>query len=436
MRWYAAFRCFGKAELILKQISQKIHSEDLGRYVPRVCFEKGPKKQFFLFMAIDSAAPGEPPEALQGLLRLPALKSPFCIHGRLQPFSREEIKPMVSAEIDVHDYARTIRWVARHEDAEDPFGLIPATNQPSVQDRSEPFSHLMLWLSAVGMGTFPIFRAGCQSLSLSDSTTPASRIFRRLRLLGHVESSNDGHHWSVAPSVLAQIARYDGDIEFAFCGGRDAKLIQALKEACVVKEEGQPNGAGPALIKVCFQNEAAVETAVSELAPRYGLKAVPAAELFAQRVPDLMAWCAGLLPVEGIVPALFNLRMFDDSGFADCIFTGTGGFYEFRRADSVRGDYYLYYDAHRDKWIRGDWYGLRFLALHGRGALQEVRFDPSSGSLAVRQTERWPELYERVLVLCSGRLPTINAGWLVYSNVPKDIAKSLTEKLGIPLEGR
>lgn len=439
MRWYAAFQCFGKAEKILQQISQQIRSSDLGTVVPRVCFERKPGRQFYLFMAIDSETPGETPHSIRTLLALPGLSRPIKHGPKFHPFKREDIKNMVASDIDVQDYARTLRWVALRQESDDPFACPPIEEALIVRDRSAEHRHFLLWLSAVGMGSYSVFQAGSKTLGLAADVTPAARILRRYRLLGHIECSPNGRHWSIAPPVLAELSTSQGQFRYILCGARDNALNQQLEQLAVVEEEPQPNGDGPPRLVVQFHSESEVSDAVASLKTAYELTADPAARKLAEVLPNRSDWLKELGTVEGVVPALFDLRRFKGSEFQQAVFDGTSGFYEFRhrsREGSINADFSLYFDSSTERWVRGDWYGLRFLALQNGRSVGEAKHDEENGKFAIRQAERWPELYERTLVLCSGLLPTRSQGWLIYENVPGDLALLLAQKLDVKIEGR
>jgi hypothetical protein len=58
-------------------------------------------------------------------------------------------------------------------------------------------------------------------------------------------------------------------------------------------------------------------------------------------------------------------------------------------------------------------------------------------NLAIPLEQRWPEIYERALVLASGQLSTYRRteqNWcLVYERISPKLATQLTSKLGIKL---
>ena len=95
----------------------------------------------------------------------------------------------------------------------------------------------------------------------------------------------------------------------------------------------------------------------------------------------------------------------------------------------------LFFDEPAQRWIRGDWYGLRFLSLEAGQACVEVVHDSGASELLIPASQRWPLLYERALTLASGMLPgrAANPDWLSYPRIPLDLAKVLCGKLNVNL---
>ena len=95
----------------------------------------------------------------------------------------------------------------------------------------------------------------------------------------------------------------------------------------------------------------------------------------------------------------------------------------------IRRNYY--YDATTQRWLGGDFYGLRFLTTSDH-ARPQVRPNVSTLTLDIDIRQRWPELFERVLVLASGRLPDHAGGahpFLRYRGISTTLLDILAEKL-------
>lgn len=101
---------------------------------------------------------------------------------------------------------------------------------------------------------------------------------------------------------------------------------------------------------------------------------------------------------------------------------------------ALRPEYTLYYDEDTQRWLRADWYGLRFLARYEAGQSCPVQYGSTTSQFAVPLEWRWPELYERALVLASGRLPRRQSGWLIYDGVGRELVDALRGKLRLDVE--
>jgi hypothetical protein len=95
----------------------------------------------------------------------------------------------------------------------------------------------------------------------------------------------------------------------------------------------------------------------------------------------------------------------------------------------------VFYDAERGVFLRGDWYGLRCLAHLREGLACPAYYDVLSARLALPMAWRPPEIYERALVLSSGRLPERRGGWLWYDDIELDLITLLAVKLNLELGG-
>jgi hypothetical protein len=87
--------------------------------------------------------------------------------------------------------------------------------------------------------------------------------------------------------------------------------------------------------------------------------------------------------------------------------------------------------------LRGEWYGLRFLALHRSDKYRKAMWsDEDGGTLAIPDRQRWPLLYERALVLASGFLPYrhLTKRLLYYRGIPLSLAQGVADQLGVEVE--
>lgn len=443
-RWYAARLCSGKPETITQQVSALVRGHHLGRVVPLVRFEKRPRKGgFYTFLALESETPGVLPAELQPLREHPIIRS--LMHddasGKVQVFSLDDIGKMVTGEVLVEDYTRRLSFALPDAPSfVDPFPAGEADDGPAVDDllvRTQHYDRLIEWMSAVGNGSLTLFQRACQAIGLAAEAAEPGRVLRRLRLLGHIESSADGTRWSVAPTVLARVVGMDGSPAHMLCGARDQSLLTSLRQYAAVDIKPQPRGDAPARIEITAM-DAAQATVAGEPERLERAHVDDAAARLAQALPPLDQWKDVLGRMPNIKPELYEVRRFEGDGFVDAPLDGSG-FYELWQPDgrghrTGRPAYRLFYDAPRDRWLSGDWYGLRFLARVEDGGACPVHFDLLSGRLALPWAWRPPELYERALVLCSGRLPEHRDGWLLYDDVTQPVLGALAAKLHFTLQ--
>lgn len=426
-RWYKGFSYTGNSKQLVEQISEQVQRYNLSNFVPLVRVERGAKRRtFYFFLAIESTQPGEVPTEVQSsLLRLPFFQYP--IKGN-PSFTYEQIKSMVGAAHSIYDYTNPIPYQPVEKVTYDnPFDLIASLpiNQSStdIETLSHRYEQLLFWLSALGSGTWESFKKACEALNLEEP----KRILRRFRLLGHIESSLDGSRWSTAPDALVKVESQSS--EFLLCGQRNLNLLRQLEQYAVLTSSYQPRGDAPPCIRLQLTNPNAIRNQFPIIA------AGRASSQLAEILPNLATWQQSLRGIQGIVSSLYEWKRFDGNNFVSCISPSETGMYQMWTTEtSAHPRHTLFYDQESDWWLQGDWYGLRFLALQHNGQECIARYNIATGCLAILVSQRWPEIYERALVLASGRLPAYQSSWLLYENVGFKVARQLTEKLNVKCE--
>lgn len=439
IRWYKGFSSRKKPQELIEAISKKIQENNLNRLIPLLRLEKGAKsnKPFYFFLAIESLEFGAIPQEVSQsrLLELPYFKKE-AVPGKAN-FTYEQIKPMVGVAHEVLDYTNPIPYQDPRQRIDDnpfdSFFLTSEKNASNFEDLSQDYDRLLYWLSALGSGTWESFKKACHLLNLEEPR----RILRRLKLLGHLESSSDGRKWSAARSCLVQIPSVANTSEFIACGQRNFALGEALHKYTTVEVQKQPQRNAPTTLKVYS------DYTLSDLSNRiHALKLGFPVQVFSEisdrlstLLPSLEGWKDNLTCLEGIVPSLYEIKKFEVNRFIECDFNCETGLYELSRSGIDRAyPQILFYDRVRDCWQRGDWYGLRFLALQTPGQNCIASYDQTNRRLGILISQRWPELYERALVLASGQLPTYKKDWLVYENIQSDLVHQLTDKLNVKCE--
>ncbi len=431
-RQYFAVNEVGNPTQIFYRIRQVVQNLELTRTIPVVKFEKKPRGQFYVFLAVEEL---DETHLLDSVLQRAGLKG-----KPLGPIEPDAIKSMTSAtELETHSLNALAYKSLWANDPGDPFDLSAALSEKrDIGDPSlgECYDQLLYYLSANAEGTWQTFARVCDVLQLTDDTNQARSIFRRLTLLGYIESSGDGQKWSICPTTLVQCAP-DPDVCF-LTGQRTPKLIEQLNKHWEVENIPQLGYQGPSCVKVhgVFP-DSSIDGFLLEHA---GVASVQLARL----LPNLAGWKDTLTTIDRISTANYNIEIWNGSHFTSCNtfyerngqYVGESGMYRLTRGEEANAyRLVLYFDQPNQQWLRGDWYGLRFLSYDATGWEFEVTYDSTANDLLIPVDERWPLLYERALALASGMLPyrAKNPKWLRYSGVSSELVQLLTEKLNISI---
>lgn len=436
-RWYKGFYYSGNPQELVKQISEQVQRHNLGNFVPLLRVEKGVKarKQFCFFLAIESSQQGEiPTEVKSTLLQLSYFKYP--IRG-IHSLSYEQIKPMVGVAHDVYEYTNNIPYQPVQKlTYTNPFDLVESA---SIIDNSfidinaiyPRYEELIYLLSALGSGTWESFRKICSTLNIDEP----KRVIRRLRLLGYIEFSPDGYRWSISPTTIVKIpSKYDFQ-EFILCGSRSINLLKNLKQKIALELINQPRKEAPSCIRIQADSLSSIPHLVEQLSNDFSIiNAGEVSKRLANLLPDLPTWKQSLRNLQGIVPSLYEWKLFDGKDFVSCALpreTGLYQMYNIKISDSPL--HTLFYE--NGCWFQGDWYGLRFLAVQHLGQPCIAHYEVETKRLAIPVSQRLPEIYERALVLASGILPQYSKAWLFYENVDRDVMWQICYKLHITCGG-
>ncbi len=433
--WFKGFSYKGHPQKLLEQISKQVQQHNLSQWVPSLRIERGaaPRKPFYFFLAIESSELGQvPPEVQTNLLGDLSCKNIFFkspVPGS-KGFRHDEIKTMAGTGYAIHEYTSSLVYQLDPLPVldDDPFRVpdyAPSSTLTEVPYR--PYEHLLYWLSTLGNGHWQSFQKICESLQLSEP----KRMLRRLKLLGHLETSADGKRWSISPSALVKV---EGSPEFIWCGQRDPNLLTRLKQQVEVEEIEQVNA--PRCVRL--RTTSAGQLPATLLQSLGMIDAGEASYQLATILPDLSTWQQTLKELPGIIPSRYHWQCFDDTKFIECLSPNQTGLYQFSpRETKVQClPRTVFYDHAQQRYLTGDWYGLRYLALqrhHSSGIV--AHYEPATARLAIPQSHRFPELYERALVLASGRLPTRPDQWFIYTEIKPNLAQLLLNKLQFPCRG-
>lgn len=432
-RWYKGFTYNGDPNQLIEWIYKKVNEHNLSDFIPLVRIEKKVKKRghYYFFIAIDNSILGELPEDVKNYLIVPPCFK-FPIKGS-PCFTYEQIKSMVGAAHDVFDYTNPLPYnpIETIQD-DDPFDIFSVNNQLSSQNNSPNYQPLLYWLSSVGCGSWDLFKKTCSILDLDKP----SQVLRKLKLLGHIETSSDGKKWSITPTAFVKVQSLDGISEYNLCGQQNENLIRKLANLADIKTFNQSNA--PSCIRLKLINLTNIETIIDKINNEIGISIYNSdnvAQKLAEILPNITQWKSSLKPLQGIVKSLYDWKYFENGDFVECPLPEKTGMYQMWDQESKNAPRRtLFYEQDIDTWRQGDWYGLRFLALYYSQHDLIANYNPETLQLAIPHCQRWPELYERALVLASGLLPKYHKTkeqnlWLIYEKISLDLAHQLTQKL-------
>ncbi|MFB2880681.1 hypothetical protein [Floridanema aerugineum] len=440
LRWYKGFRCKGNRQKIGNLIISIIHKYALSKFLPLIYIKEiSTKDEFYLFFAIQSERLNYVPKEVDFNLIVPLRNRRLIMEEVPENFSYyDQVRDWIGSELDIYEFTHRIPdqpvYKKGYDNAFD-FINLPFINHSSlnIEVFSGRYEQLLYWLSAQACGTWESFKKACDALKLEEP----KRILRRLKLLGHIESSQNGSRWSTAPTTLVKVDSQFNSQEFILCGQRSLNLISELKNYAQVDVINQTSGEAPPRTRVSTTNSEQLFELIKQIGCQFAIANVGEVSLqLATILPNLANWKYTLRSLQGIVPSLYEWQHFDCNvnDFVSCIFPKETGMYRMQSKEMTAYNYTIFYDKESDRWLQGDWYGLRFLALQHNEKECIARYSTATKRLAIPVCQRWPEIYERALVLASGLLPKYQDSWLLYENVGLELVAQLSDKLNIKCE--
>lgn len=440
-RQYVAVHTVGIPQDILEQIRQVVRTERRTRTIPAIKFDKlvsgrRTSQEFYYFLAVEG-------QRIDFLDLVHTILSRWNLRGNIMQelLTLDQIKTMVSGTgietMGSFEFPYNPEW---SNDADNLFDLSDALSNaetviaPKLGDQ---YNQLLHWLSTTAEGTRQTVAKACDVLRLAVNVKQTKSIYRRLRLLGYIESSDNGLRWSICPTALVQCPT-DQDVYY-LTGQQTPMLIEQLMEHYEVELLPQPNYQGPSCVRVkgVFTDNVALN---GFNIINVGIVSVQLAQL----LPDLQGWKDGLPAIDRLSTTTYNIEIWDGKQYIRCDnfnerdgrYYGESGLYRLtKKAENNHYQIVLYFDEPNQRWLRGDWYGLRFLAYNSAGRQFEVKYDSSANELTIPIEGDLPLLYERALVLASGMLPVRdhNNTWLKYTNISNELVQLLAEKLNITI---
>lgn len=434
-KWYRGYQVIGRREDHINNISNLVRQHDLGSIIPCLHIEKfkGRQWQFYLFLGFNTELKGEiPPQVLQIL-------SNVTIGHPVGDFEYAEIRSMVSAGIDTEYYQRTITYrpsvIASVTNPLDLSDLESYNDHQSTPEKLTALNRLLYWLSAVSNGNWSNFKRAYDLLTAAATNKDARYTFRQLRLLGHLEYTvANGSKWAICPPTLVQSSQPD---YYFLTGQRTPKLLACVNEYVSLEELPQPTGEAPNLVRLHFTSMDAAKKVITNT-PFNLYWAGLACMRLADILPDLKTYQNSLTSVSGFTISNFKLERWQGNNFVETYSHQQTGLYRLTpREINIRlASQTFLFDGVTGQWCSGPWYDLRFLAQQAMNMPCLVQYHHKQQRLAIPTHYRWPDLYERALVLASGLLPLCSPdhNWFYFSDISPKLVETLTNKLNVTVE--
>jgi hypothetical protein len=303
------------------------------------------------------------------------------------------------------------------------------TGAPSDVAAAARWDLVLYWMSSLGEGSWDRFRSVISELS--DADRDLSQLRRTLRVtlsdFGHVNFFIRGSsRWETLPPLLIGLVAHKDTA--LLVGARTPSLIAALRVAatrhgaemrCETKDDS------PALIRL----EGPPST--------FGSCAAAAGILYA----DAYAWrlAAALRPIPSLfertrrdtdrAPINWSSRSFQlhSRGWVDGVLPRSACEFVPRYG---RPRYFVANRRRRLFEIQNRRDAI-YAAAHAEG-ISLATYEPANRTLSVPVSAPLPEDYARVACLCSGQRAEVQQGWIVYQNMPNDLASVLLTALGQP----
>lgn len=436
MRRYVGVRTVGKPDQVLQKVKLSVQRLGLARTVPVIKIEKRASREFYLFLAVEASEGDIMPEPINQAFKIAGIKG-----EKFWPMSIDEIKKMTaSMDIDIHAF-NSLRYrsqwqkeVSSFEDIEESEITTYNTSMNSPESGNS-YNHLLYWLSSVGLGSWHSFAKTCMALGLVDDARKARNVFRNLRLLGHVECSQDGLRWQVCPSTMVLSPGAD----FCFlCGQRTPALEEQLSHQHSITYINQHSYKGPPAIRIDISDQLHTDSNGIISAGQTSLR-------LADFLPNIEGWKQILPAVDRLNIHNYSFEKWEDDEYCPYSeffqrgkrYEGQSGLYRLTQMNGKHSyTLNLYFDHEQQRWLKGDWYGLRYLSVHNEGKDLKAYYDGKQSYLAIENSQCWPLVYEKALVLASGRLPEIrpDRNLRLYREIPAELSCLLTKKLNVRLE--
>jgi hypothetical protein len=427
---YLVFRATGKRQALMERIRQHVRAEGLGMEIPMVKFEPGHGKQFYLGIAVhvDDPAQTEPTSRVIKFLEHARLGHLIRNDGAKKNafFEPEDIEKFLHGSFDWESFnQRLIFEIDNSGEGEEPD--YDTREWPCATVNQDLLNKLLWWCSAKGEGSYRVFKNACSMLGLEEVREGAAwSLLRSLVLLGHLEFSavNGRISWGAVPTCIVRPRNAP-----PYLAGKQTPMVVDELGRILELHQDSSNG-GPARWSVS-------EHSLEAMGLMEGIVVVDEpAEGISNLLLPFEEWFDGLEEDPDLAPHRYTLKRFNGREFVPIEDASPpAGLYEATRHEGHSAKPVMtYFDGNR--WLRAGFYDLRWIASRKGEDRMTVALG-KDGALLVPAQARWPLLYERALVLASGKLPRIvmdgNTQRLAYDGIGSGLARKLSDLLGIEL---
>ncbi len=304
-----------------------------------------------------------------------------------------------------------------------------------------PGGELLQWASEMGSGRWGQFRASAEHLARKHGLIKRPwNLARELSSLGHLDIDWEARRWSIAKPTLNVVPGLG--LCVVLTGSRPYHFLQSFRDAVddpsvfdFQMRQSEPHESAPAAIFAKCANLEVVEKVASRTNARFVVD--PSTSLAAS-----MPFLGDQQLVLAAPPDLdLDTEWFNPYNveWEECEDRGDPKEGLYRQALTERRRH-LWHEA--DRWWKTDLAYGQFRALQGEGQ-RVMKWQSAttnggqSSRLEVRRYVRLPDLAERALTICDGRMPSRGHRpdgdghvYERYSNVPEGIYHELARKLG------
>jgi hypothetical protein len=294
----------------------------------------------------------------------------------------------------------------------------------AAQATDTGYDLLLTYLSALGAGSWQRYKTAALSTALqhyAPSPVPSwlpSVVAENFTALGHAEFAFDTDlDWCVTAPALAGLPARGA----VLCGRRTPDLLAMLADEAArtgLWMRASPQELAPAGIILT-----GAAAAIEEVAASLGLAYLPDA---ARRLIGCLPTLASLHAAGRVVspPIGYEIAYFrtDTLEWQSVAQVAAEGAYQFA---TYRPEYRTYFGGVSRKTDRNT-------AVHtalARAGRSVAHYDAARFTLTLPAIARLPSLYARVLVLCSGCLPSYRQRTLHYGQIPPEVAQTILRLL-------